>query len=159
MRRRKFITLLGGAAAAWPLAARAQQTKVPRVGFLSQSARTGMGEPFRAGLQELGWIDGHNVAIEWRFAAGQQDQLAPLAADLVRAKVDVIVTAATPAAKAAQSATSAIPIVAVDPGDPVEARLVASLARPGGNITGQSSIAPDLAAKRLELLKEIAPTV
>lgn len=140
--------------------ARAQQDgKIPRIGFLSQSARTPMGDPFRAGLHELGLIDGQNVMIEWRFAAGDLNRLAPLAADLVHANVDVIVTTATPAAKAAQAATSSIPIVAIDPGDPVQAGLVASLARPGGNITAESSIAPDLQAKRLELLKEVAPNI
>jgi putative ABC transport system substrate-binding protein len=160
MRRRQFIRLLGGAAA-WPLAARAQQAagEVPRVGYLTQGARPRVAEIFLAGLRELGWVEGQNVAMEWRVAAGRLDQLAPLAADLVRLKVNVIVTQATPAAKAAQNATSSIPIVIIDPGDPVEARLVASLARPGGNITGQTSIAPDLAAKRLELLKEIVPTI
>jgi putative ABC transport system substrate-binding protein len=121
--------------------------------------RTPMGEPFRAGLREGGWIDGQNVTIDWRFAAGDLNKLVPLAADLVKADADVIVTTATPAAKAAQSATHTIPIVAIDPGDPVHAGLVASLARPGANITAESSIAPDLQAKRLELLKEIAPNV
>lgn len=161
MRRRQFITLLGGAATAWPFAARAQPAaaSIRRVGFLSQSARTPMGVPLLAGLRELGWVEGQNVTIEWRFAGGEADRLAPLAADLVRANVDVIITAATPAAKAAQSATRAIAIVAVDPGDPVQAGLVASLARPGGNVTAQSSIAPDLQAKRLEFLKETAPNI
>jgi putative ABC transport system substrate-binding protein len=164
MRRRKFITLLGGAAA-WPLAAGAQQTaKIARVGFLSQgpadrrTAPTGPNFKFLlGGLRELGWIEGQNLAMEYRF--GHFDQLVSLADDLVRLKVDVIVTAATPAAKAAQKATSAIPIVIIDPGDPLETGLVASLARPGGNITGQTSIAPDLASKRLQLLKETAPSI
>lgn len=160
MERRKFLSLIGSALAAAPLAARARQaTNTPRIGFLSQSARTPMGAPFQAGLRDAGWIDGQNVALEWRFAAGDLNKLAPLAADLVRANVDVIVTTATPAAKAAQSATRTIPIVAIDPGDPVQAGLVASLARPGGNITAESSIAPDLQAKRLELLKEVAPNI
>lgn len=160
MKRREFVTLFGGAAALWPFAALAQQAgKIPRVGFLSQSARTPMGEPFRAGLREAGWIDGQNVTIDWRFAAGDLNKLFPLAADLAKNDADVIVTTATPAAKAAQSATHTIPIVAIDPGDPVHAGLVASLARPGANITAESSIAPDLQAKRLELLKEIAPNI
>src|SRR5579863_4650465 len=160
MKRREFVTLLGGAAALRPFAALAQQAgKIPRVGFLSQSARTPMGEPFRAGLREAGWIDGQSVTIDWRFAAGDLNKLLPLAADIVKSNVDVIVTTATPAAKAAQSATHTIPIVAIDPGDPVHAGLVASLARPGANITAESSIAPDLQAKRLELLQEIAPNI
>ena len=160
MRRRAFITGLAGAAAWLPHAAGAQPASgLRRIGFLSQSARTPMGVPFRAGLSELGWTDGQNVTIDWRFAAGDLNKLAPLAADLVRADVDVIVTTATPAAKAAQAATRSIPIVAIDPGDPVQAGLVASLPRPGGNITAESSIAPDLQAKRLELLKETAPAV
>jgi putative ABC transport system substrate-binding protein len=156
VRRRDFITLLGGAVGFRPFGARAQQTvKIPRIGFLSQSARTPMGEPFQAGLRAAGFSEGA-VSMEWRFAAGDLSRLAPLAADLVRAGVDVIVTTATPAAKAAQNATRTIPIVAIDPGDPVQVGLVASLAQPGGNITAQSSIAPDLQAKRLQLLKEIA---
>ena len=143
MTRRKFVTLVGGAAVLWPFAALAQQAgKIPRVGFLSQSARTPMGEPFRAGLREAGWIDGQNVTIDWQFAAGDLTKLLPLAADLVKANVDVIVTTATPAAKAAQSATHTIPIVAIDPGDPVHAGLVANLARPGANITAEFSHRP-----------------
>lgn len=159
MKRREFIAIIGGAATLGQLPARAQpSSKIPRVGFLSQSARTPMGEPFQAGLREAGWNEG-TFTIDWRFAAGDLRKLAPLAADLVRSDVDVIVTTATPAAKAAQSATRAIPIVAIDPGDPVQAGLVASLAQPGGNITAESSIAPDLQGKRLELLKKIAPNV
>ena len=160
MRRRDFIAFLGGVAELSCLPVRAQQaTKNRRIGFLSQSARTPMGAPFRAGLRDAGWIDEQNVTIEWRFAAGDLNKLVPLAADLVRADVDVIATTATPAAKAAQSVTRTIPIVAIDPGDPVQAGLVNSLARPGGNITAESSIAPDLQAKRLELLKEVAPDI
>jgi len=161
MKRREFIRLLGGAAALSPFAALAQQAgaEIPRIGFLSQSARTPMGERLRAGLRETGWIEGQNVTIDWRFAAGDLNKLPLLAADLVKTEVNVIVTTATPAAKAAQSATRTIPIVAIDPGDPVHAGLVASLARPGANITVESSIAPDLQAKRLELLKEIAPNI
>lgn len=160
MNRRNFITSLGGTALLWPLQARAQlSSNTPRVGFLSQSARTPMGEPFQAGLREAGYIDGQNVTIEWRFAAGDANKLVPLARDLVDNGVDVIATTATPAAKAAQSVTRSVPIVAIDPGDPVQTGLVASLARPGGNITAESSIAPDLQAKRLELLKEIAPGI
>ena len=162
IRRRDFITLLGGAAA-WPLAARAQHPeKVARVGFLAQGTADSTEAPagpnfkfFLAGLRELGWIEGQNLAMEYRLGR----QLTSLADDLVRLKVDLIATAATPAAKAAQKATGTIPIVIIDPGDPVEIGLVASLARPGGNITGQTSIAPNLASKRLQLLKEAAPAI
>ena len=160
IRRRDFITLLG-CAAAWPIAARAQQqAKVARVGFLSQASATGAGfKLFLDALRELGFIEGQNLAIDYRLAAGRLDKLASLADDLVRLKMDVIATAATPAAKAAQRATSTIPIVIIDPGDPVEIGLVASLSRPGGNITGQTSIAPELVSKRLQLLKEAAPSI
>jgi ABC-type uncharacterized transport system substrate-binding protein len=169
--RRKFLATLGGAAAAWPLAARAQQrAAVARIGYLTPgSAMSPSGtfspwymkyrrQPFLDGLREHGWIEGQNIAIENRFAGLRTEQLPALAADLVRLNVDIIVTAATPAAKAAQNATSTIPIVIADPGDPVQLGLVASLARPGANITGVISIAPDLATKRLALLKEAVPT-
>ena len=162
LRRRQFITLVGGAAAVWPLAAHGQQPTsiLPRIGFLSQSPRAGPNvASLKEGLRELGLVDGQNVAFEYRFAAGRLEELASLADDLVRSKVDVIATAATPAARAAQRASSTIPIVIVDPGDPVELGLVQSLARPGGNITGQVSIAPDLASKRLALLKETVPAI
>ena len=165
LRRREFITLLGGAAAAWPLAARAQTTgKVYRIGMLLPNtpaivARNPRIQAFLQGLRELNWIEGHNVAIEWRFAEGQFQRLATLAAELATIKVDVIVTAAAPAAEAAKEATSTIPVVIIDPGDPVGTGLVLSLARPGGNITGVTSIAPDLAAKRLALLKETVPAI
>jgi putative tryptophan/tyrosine transport system substrate-binding protein len=160
--RRQLIAVLGGAAASWPPAVRAQQTAtVPRIGILTQGSGPGPGftRDFRDGLRELGWLDGQNIAIDYRFADGRLDELGSLANDLVRLKVDVIATAATPAAKAAQNATRAIPIVIIDPGDPVETGLVASLARPGGNITGQASIAPDLIGKRLQLLKEATPSI
>jgi putative tryptophan/tyrosine transport system substrate-binding protein len=161
MKRREFITLLGGAAA-WPLAARAQQgAKVARIGILSSSSGAGaaLTMDFFSGLRELGFVERRNLAVEYRFASGRYDALDSLAQDLVRLKMDVIVTAATPAAKAAKKATSTIPIVFIDPGDPVEIGLVASLARPGGNITGESSIAPELAGKRLQLLKETVPSI
>ena len=144
----------------------AQQTgKVPRIGVLSprqirSAGDTGQSPRMRAfeqGLLELGWIQGKNLTIERRDTGGESDRLRESAADLVQLKVDVIVTLSTPPAKAAKAATSTIPIVIIDPGDPVGGGLVASLARPGGNITGLSSIAPDLAAKRLELLKETFP--
>jgi putative ABC transport system substrate-binding protein len=161
MRRRDFITLLGGTAAAvWPLAARAQRpAKAARIGVLHWGSAAGaVWKDFADGLRELGFIEGQNLAIERRFARGRMDALSSFAQDLARLSPDVIVAAATPAAKAAQKATSTIPIVIIDPGDPVELGLVASLARPGGNITGQSSIAPELAGKRLQLLRETAPS-
>jgi putative ABC transport system substrate-binding protein len=164
MRRREFITILGGAAV-WPVGARSQGTgKVYRIGMLlpgtpAIAARNPRIQAFLQGLRELNWIDGQNVAIEWRYAEGQFQQLAPLAAELANIKVDVIVTAAAPAAKAAKEATSTIPVVILDPGDPVGTGLVRSLARPGGNITGVTSIAPDLAAKRLALLRETVPAI
>ena len=164
MKRRDFITLLGGAAA-WPLAARAQRTgKMYRIGMLLPNtsaivARNPRIQAFLQGLRELDWIDGRSVTLEWRYGEGQPARLAALAAELANSNVDVIVTAAATAAMAAKEATTTIPIVILDPGDPVGTGLVRSLARPGGNITGVTSIAPDLAAKRLALLKETAPAV
>jgi putative tryptophan/tyrosine transport system substrate-binding protein len=165
MRRRDFITLFGGAAVAWPLAARAQQSGgVRRIGVLlpgnsATAARNPRMQAFYKALQELGWVEGQNVAFERRWAEGRYERLTDLAIELARLNVDVIVTASTPPAKAAKSATSVIPIVIMDPGDPVATGLVAGLASPGGNVTGVSSIAPDLAAKRLEILKETAPKI
>src|SRR5437764_39278 len=165
MRRREFITLIGGAAAAWPLAAHGQQAgKVIRIGLLlpGTSAIVAKNPRVTALLQELralGWIEGQNVVFERRLAEGQLGRLDELAADLVRSNVDVIITAAAPSAMAAKEATSTIPIVILDPGDPVGTGLVQSLARPGGNVTGVTSIAPDLAAKRLALLKETVPAL
>ena len=165
MRRREFITIVGAAAAGWPFAARAQRTgKMYRIGILLPNtpaivARNPRIQAFLQGLQDLGWIDGQNVTLEWRYGEGQSERLAALAADLANIKVDIIVTAAATAASAAKQATGTIPVVILDPGDPVGTGLVQSLARPGGNITGVTSIAPDLAAKRLALLKEIAPAV
>jgi putative ABC transport system substrate-binding protein len=164
MRRREVIAGLAGTAA-WPLAARAQGTaKVYRIGMLlpntpAIAARNPRIQAFLQGLRELGWIEGQNVIIEWRFGEGQFQRLAALAGELANIKVDVIVTAAAPAAMAAKEATSSIPVVILDPGDPVGAGLVRSLAQPGGNITGVTSIAPDLAAKRLALLKETVPAM
>jgi len=144
-----------------PLAADAQPlTKVPRVGFLfpgSAALASLRLESFRQALRELGYVEGQNLTIENRWAEGQVERLPDLAADLVRLHVDVILTAATPAAKAAKNATNTIPIVMVDPGDPVGTGLIASLAKPGGNTTGLSSTTPDVAAKNLELLKEAVP--
>jgi putative ABC transport system substrate-binding protein len=143
-----------------PLATEAQQAApLPRVGYLAPGTGTPSYQipyrldPFRQGLREGGYVEGQTVIVEYRFAGGKLERLAELAAELVRLKVDVIVTAATPAAKAAKTATRTIPIVMVDPGDPVGA----GLARPGGNATALTSVAPDLAAKRLQLLKEVTP--
>jgi putative ABC transport system substrate-binding protein len=161
LRRREFITLLCGAGAAWPLAARAQQpAKLPTIGFLGpntpslDSRRVGA---FVQRLRELGWIEGRNVAIEYRWAEGRTQRLAEFAAEFVRLKVDVIVTSGTPPVVAAKQATSVIPIVFAAVGDPVGTGLVTSLARPGGNVTGLSIQATDLAGKRLELLREVVP--
>jgi ABC-type uncharacterized transport system substrate-binding protein len=163
MRRREFITLLGGAAAAWPLAARAQQPgKLPTVGFLVSGTPASHGQWF-AGLaqrlRELGWIEGRTVAIEYRWAEGRTERAAEIAAEFVQRKVDVIVTAGTAFVVAAKQATSVIPIIFAAAGDPVGTGLVASLARPGGNITGLSIQQPDVAAKRLELLREVVPSL
>jgi putative tryptophan/tyrosine transport system substrate-binding protein len=161
LRRREFITILGGAAAVWPLAARAQQpAKLPTIGLLS--ATTPLVESqrvagFKQRLRELGWIEGRTVAIEVRWAEGRAERAAEIAAEFVRLKVDVIVTSGTTPALAVKQATSAIPIVFATAGDPVGTGLVASLARPGGNVTGSSIQQTDLAGKRLELLHELIP--
>jgi ABC-type uncharacterized transport system substrate-binding protein len=157
VKRRDFITLLGGAVA-WPLAARAQQAKRPIVGFLGDSTPLAENEraaAFARRLHDLGWIDGRTIAIEYRWADARSDRLAEIAAEFSRLKVDVIVTGGTPATMAAKQATSVIPIVFATAGDPVGVGLVASLARPGGNVTGLSVLAVDLAGKRLDLLREV----
>ena len=143
MRRREFITLLGGAAATWPLAARAQQAgKLPTIGFLGASTSAAASQwtaAFVQRLRELGWIEGRTVTIEYRWAEGRTERIAEIAAEFVRLKVDVIVTYGTPGTGAAKQATSVIPIVFASAGDPVGTGLVASLARPGGNVTGLSN--------------------
>ena len=162
MRRREFITLLGGAAVAWPLAVRAQQPgKLPTIGFLggaSQSGWTSWTGAFVERLRELGWIDGRTVIIEYRWAEGRKERFAEIAAEFVRLKVDVIVTSGA-AGTAVKAATSTIPIVLAIAGNPVGDGLVTSLARPGGNLTGLSLQVPDLAGKRLGFLLEVCPTV
>ena len=160
MLRREFITLLGGAAAAWPLAVRAQQPAMPVIGFLRPSTRESVVHllpAFRAGLKEIGFVEGQNVAIEYRWADGQYDRLPALAAELVALPVDIIVTWGTPAALAAKQATRTIPIVMGSIADPVSVGVVSNLARPEGNITGFSSQNVDLEVKRLELLKDLLP--
>jgi len=163
MRRREFLGVLGGAAAAWPLAARAQQAgKLPTIGFLgalSPSESSSWVAAFLQRLRELGWIEGRNIAIEYRWAEGRSDRLAQFAAEFVRLKVDIIATWATAPALAAKQATSVIPIVFATAGDPVGTGLVASLARPSGNATGLSLQLKETAGKRLELLREVLPNL
>jgi putative tryptophan/tyrosine transport system substrate-binding protein len=163
MRRREFITLLGSAAVAWPLTVHAQQpTKVPRVGYLSdKSSSLGFAsfEPIAQGLRELGYLEGRTIVFEHRYAEGKAEALPDLAADLVRLKVDVIVAVGTPATRAAKNATETIPIVFTRIADPVALGLVASLARPSGNLTGVSVLTRDLDAKRLEMLTVVIPGV
>ena len=163
MRRRSFITLLGGAAAAWPFAARGQQPeKLPTIGVLGANTASSQSQwtaAFVQRLRERGWIEGRTVAIEYRWADGRSERAAEIAAELVRLKVDIIVTAATRNVVAAKQATAVIPIVFAVAGDPVGAGLVASLARPGGNVTGLSMQQTDLAGKRLELLREVVPSL
>jgi putative tryptophan/tyrosine transport system substrate-binding protein len=162
MRRRVFITLLGGAAA-WPLVARAQQpANIRLIGFLGTDTASNSApwvEGLRAGLREFGYFEGREVAFEFRFADGQYERLARLAAELVGRKIDVLVTHGTPGGRAAKNATTAIPIVNASSGDPVASGLVASLSRPGGNMTGVAFFNPELCAKRLELLKDVFPEI
>jgi putative ABC transport system substrate-binding protein len=158
MPRRAFLAAAAASLLAAPRAAGAQPgPKTARIGFLSLSSGPTPTMDISPGLRELGWIEGRNIAIEYRWAANREDQLAALAAELVRLKVDVIVTSSTPAAQAAKRATTTIPIVVTFAADPVGSGLVSSLARPGGNITGLTTLARGLVAKRLELLKAVAP--
>ena len=160
LKRREFIALIGSATAAWPIAARAQQAKLPTIGFLGGSTYSAASEriaAFTQRLRELGWIDGRTVAVEYRWGEGRNERFTELAAEFVRLKVDVIVTEGPASVVAAKEATSVIPIVFPIAGDPVGSGLAVSLARPGGNVTGLSALGVDLAAKRLELLREVLP--
>jgi putative ABC transport system substrate-binding protein len=150
------LIILGGAAVAWPLAARAQQpARLPRIGIIDDAP---MWQAFRQALRELGYIEGQNIAYEYRYGEGEPDRLATAAAELVRRPVDVIATFGTPPTHAAKEATATIPIVMIGIGDPVRAGIVASLARPGGNITGNTVLSPDLGAKRLQIVREAIAT-
>ena len=161
MKRREFITLLGGAAVAWPLAARAQQpATLPTIGYLGASPPEVASQwtaAFVQRLRELGWIEGRTIAIEYRWADGRSERFAEIAAEFVRLKVSLIFTYSTPSVVAAKQATSSIPIVFPTAGDPVGNKLVVSLARPGGNVTGLSTQQTDTASKRIELFREVVP--
>jgi putative ABC transport system substrate-binding protein len=160
LKRREFITLLGGAAAVWPLAARAQQPKVPTIGALviGNINPEQFWREFRQGLRDLGYVEGQNIRFEFRSAEGHLDRLSELAAELVRLKVDIIVTWFTPTALAAKQATDEIPIVMAETGDPVGTGLVASLPRPGGNVTGMAAVTAELAGKSVQLIRDMLPS-
>ena len=160
LKRREFITLLGGAAVTWPVAAHAQQPAMPMIAYLgpiSPEAVAGRLRAFREGLKEIGYIEGENVAIRYRYAEGQNDQLPAMAIELARGQVSVLITGGTPAAFAAKAATTTIPIVFILAEDPVQLGIVASIPRPGGNATGINFVSGELGAKRLELLRELLP--
>jgi putative ABC transport system substrate-binding protein len=161
MRRREFITLVGGAAFVWLPAARAQQPRVPRIGVLALANRDekSFGAEFREGMRDLGFVEGQNFVLESRSADGDASRLPALAAELVLLKVDVIAAIFTPCALAAKQATSSIPIVMISVGDPIGAGLVASLARPGGNITGLSNMGPETAGKSVEFFRDMLPSL
>ena len=160
MKRREFIKLIGGSVAtAWPLAAGAQQKKTYRIGVLSQDLQPGLLETFRDELQKRGYVEGSDISIELRNAAGHNERLPALADELLKLKVDVIVTVNTPAAQAAKKATKTVPVVMMRVADPVRSGLVASLARPGGNITGLSFMPEALGPKGVELLHEMLPKI
>jgi putative tryptophan/tyrosine transport system substrate-binding protein len=157
MKRREFIALLGGVAATWPVKASTQQAARPKLGILLVENREPFWRLFTEGLRDLGYTEGQNVQIEFRSAAGKLSSLPGLAADLVRLKVDVIIASETPAVQAAKLATTEIPIVMAPSGDPVGTGLIASLSRPGGNVTGLSAATAELAGKSLDLIREILP--
>ena len=163
MRRREFITLLGGSAVAWPFAAGAQPSgKTYRIGFLgvfSYPEYRRLFDALQKGLRQLGYEEGKNIVIEYRWAEGRYDRLPELAADLVKLKIDVLVVHSTPGARAAKQATSTVPIVMAAVGDPIAAGLVASLARPEGNLTGLTFFFAEICAKRVELLREAIPAL
>jgi putative ABC transport system substrate-binding protein len=159
MRRRQFITLLGGAAVTWPCTVRAQQVTVPVIGLLGSGTAAAQSEwtaAFVQRLRELGWSEGRNVSIEYRWAEGRPERFSEIAAELVQRKFSLILTHNTPPTLAVKQATSTIPIVFATAGDPIGSGIVASLARPGGNITGLSGQSPDAAGKKLELLRELS---
>ena len=159
MKRRDFFNVIAGASVLWAFPA---QAKLPIVGFMGNSTavlEANLVDAFRDGLRELGYEEGRNIVIEYRWAEGDYERFPALVAELLAAKVDVIVTAGTPAALAVKKATSTVPLVMVAVGDPVGTGLVLNLARPGGNLTGLSSVAPDLEGKRLDILRQIVPTL